>query len=55
MKNDTFQLLNSALEARKETAVMVADSNDHCPTFAAKWARGDPVGKLFTYVLIVLT
>ncbi|CAG9538889.1 unnamed protein product [Cercopithifilaria johnstoni] len=37
------KLLDSTLEAKKEVEVMVADSNDHCPTFAAKWARGDPV------------
>ncbi|EJW72592.1 hypothetical protein WUBG_16499, partial [Wuchereria bancrofti] len=36
-------LLDSALEAKKEVEVIVADSNDHCPTFAVKWTRGDPI------------
>ncbi|OZC11535.1 hypothetical protein X798_01393 [Onchocerca flexuosa] len=37
------KLLDNTLEAKKEVEVMVIDSNDHCPTFAAKWARGDPI------------
>ncbi|KAL4002923.1 Cadherin domain family protein [Acanthocheilonema viteae] len=37
------KLLDSTLEAKKEVEVIVVDSNDHCPTFAAKWARGDPI------------
>uniref|UniRef100_A0AAF5PQC7 Cadherin domain-containing protein n=2 Tax=Wuchereria bancrofti TaxID=6293 RepID=A0AAF5PQC7_WUCBA len=37
------RLLDSALEAKKEVEVIVADSNDHCPTFAVKWTRGDPI------------
>lgn len=45
MTNDMFQLLDNTLEAKKEVEIMVTDSNDHCPTFAAKWARGDPIGK----------
>ncbi|EJD75084.1 cadherin domain-containing protein [Loa loa] len=37
------KLLDSDLEAVKEVEVIVTDSNDHCPTFAVKWARGDPI------------
>uniref|UniRef100_A0A915PC44 Uncharacterized protein n=1 Tax=Setaria digitata TaxID=48799 RepID=A0A915PC44_9BILA len=37
------KLWNNTLEANKEVNVIVADSNDHCPTFAVKWTRGDPV------------
>ncbi|VDK67917.1 unnamed protein product [Litomosoides sigmodontis] len=39
------KLPSSTLEGKKEVEVTVADSNDHCPTFAAKWARGDPIGR----------
>ncbi|EJW75615.1 hypothetical protein WUBG_13478 [Wuchereria bancrofti] len=48
------RLLDSALEAKKEVEVIVADSNDHCPTFAVKWTRGDPIGKLFIKFLVFL-
>ncbi|MCP9259220.1 hypothetical protein DINM_002182 [Dirofilaria immitis] len=37
------KLLEYTLEAKKDIEVIVADSNDHYPTFAAKWTRGDPI------------
>lgn len=40
------------LEGTEDVEVTVVDSNDHCPVFAAKWARGDPVGESLKIFLL---